>query len=94
MTVTNDPRGPSSEADGDIARDGVTKKNEPPSFRIDDFDDMLEYVGGWGFYQYRLQVIFLICTVIYGYLIYAPIIYVYLPQDDDRFGNATVCFVY
>ena len=44
------------------------------------FDEILEHVGGWGKFQLKLLGIFIVSAFILGYVGYAPILYLYVPD--------------
>lgn len=44
------------------------------------FDDILEHVGNWGRFQWKLLGILIGTTIIYSYVLWAPILYLYVPD--------------
>ena len=46
---------------------------------IEDFDDILEYVGGWGPFQYYSTLVFFLFNIFLGYVYLSPIITLYTP---------------
>ena len=53
-------------------------KDEPKK-AIDDFDDILTYVGGWGRFQYMITLVFFLFNIFLGYVYLSPILTVYTP---------------
>ncbi len=51
---------------------------------IKDFDDMLDRVNGWGYYQKKLLGIFIPFTFFLAYVGYAPILFLYVPDHWCR----------
>lgn len=68
--------------------DGKTKKNlsENSDSRsnnaelVNDFEDVLKYVDGWGRYQIILLVLFFYMSFLFSYMQYPPILYLYVPD--------------
>ena len=46
---------------------------------IDDFDDILQYVGGWGKFQYIITLVNFLFSVFLGYVYLSPILTVFTP---------------
>ena len=46
---------------------------------IKDFDDILDYVGGWGPFQYFSTFVFFLFNIFLGYVYLSPIITLYTP---------------
>ena len=46
---------------------------------IEDFDDILDHVGGWGRFQYQITVVNLLFNMFLGYVYYSPILTVFTP---------------
>ena len=46
---------------------------------IEDFDDILEHVGGWGRFQYFTTLVFFLFNMFLGYVYYSPILTVFTP---------------
>ena len=46
---------------------------------LEDFDDILLYVGGWGKFQYRITLVFFLFNIFLGYVFLSPIITLYTP---------------
>ena len=46
---------------------------------IDDFDDILSYVGGWGRFQFRITLVFLLFNIFLGYVYLSPILTLHTP---------------
>ena len=46
---------------------------------IEDFDDILNYVGGWGPFQYYSTLVFFLFNIFLGYVYLSPIITLYTP---------------
>ena len=60
---------------------------------IDDFDDILSYVGGWGRFQFRITLVFLLFNIFLGYVYLSPILTVYTPPhfcNIPQLANLTV----
>ena len=51
---------------------------------IEDFDDILEHVGGWGRFQYFTTLVFFLFNVFLGYVYLSPIITLYTPPHSCR----------
>ena len=46
---------------------------------INDFDDILTYVGGWGRFQYMITLVNFLFNIFLGYVYLSPILTVYTP---------------
>ena len=46
---------------------------------IEDFDDILTYVGGWGRFQYMITIVNFLFNIFLGYVYLSPILTVYTP---------------
>lgn len=59
---------------------------------VNDFEDILTYVGGWGRYQIILLVLFFYVSVLFAYMQYPAILYLYVPEHwcalDPRLAAA------
>ena len=55
------------------------KKDVKENDKIE-FDDILNHVGGWGLFQWRLLGIFIFQTFMLAYVGYSPILYTYVPD--------------
>ena len=44
------------------------------------FDEILEHIGGWGLFQWRLLGIFIFNSFMLAYVGYSPILYTYVPD--------------
>jgi len=53
--------------------DNIKKKN------LEDFDDILMHVGGWGFFQYLLVIAFFPFNIFLGYVYLSPILTLFAP---------------
>ena len=53
-------------------------KDEPKK-PIEDFDDILMYVGGWGRFQYMITIVNFLFNIFLGYVYLSPILTVYTP---------------
>ncbi len=62
----------SQEEDGDDGGDC--------SAELRDFEDVLDVVGGWGRYQWRLFCIFFPFTLFLSYVAYSPVLFLYVPD--------------
>ena len=51
---------------------------------IEDFDDVLQYVGGWGRFQYKVTMVNLLFNMFLGYVYYSPILTVFTPPHWCR----------
>ena len=51
---------------------------------IEDFDDILEHVGGWGRFQYFTTLVFFLFNMFLGYVYLSPIITLYTPPHSCR----------
>ena len=51
---------------------------------IEDFDDILEHVGGWGRFQYFTTLVFFLFNIFLGYVHLSPIITLYTPPHNCR----------
>ena len=58
-------------------------KDEPKK-AIDDFDDILTYVGGWGRFQYMITVVNFLFSIFLGSVNLSPILTVYTPPHWCR----------
>ena len=58
-------------------------KDEPKK-PIDDFDDILSYVGGWGRFQYIITLVNFLFNIFLGYVYLSPIITLYTPPHSCR----------
>ena len=47
--------------------------------QLEDFDDILTHVGGWGNFQYRITLVFFLFNIFLGYVFLSPIITLYTP---------------
>ena len=47
---------------------------------IRDHEDVLAQVGGWGRYQFRLCVFFVLFSIFNAYSIYAPVLVLHTPD--------------
>ncbi len=60
---------------------------------MNDFEDVLRYVGGWDRYQITLLFVFFAFTMFLSYVAYAPILFLYVPDHWCKAGpdwhNAT-----
>ena len=45
-----------------------------------DFDKILEHVGGWGIFQWKLTGILVLTTFVMSYVSFSPILYMYTPD--------------
>ena len=45
-----------------------------------DFDEILEHVGGWGIFQWKLTGVLMITTFVLSYVAFSPILYMYTPD--------------
>ena len=52
----------------------TTKKNN-----LEDFDDILQKVGGWGLFQYILVIAFFPFSIFLGYIYLSPILTLFTP---------------
>ena len=50
------------------------------SVRFTDFDEILEHVGGWNVFQWKLLVVLIFTTYIHAFVDYSPILYMYTPN--------------
>ena len=55
------------------------KNKKKTNEAIEDFDDILDYVGGWGPFQFCATLIFFLFTIFLGYVYLSPIITLYTP---------------
>ena len=46
---------------------------------INDFDDILTYVGGWGRFQYMITLVNFLFNIFLGYVYLSPILTLYTP---------------
>ena len=46
---------------------------------IEDFDDILHYVGGWGPFQYTITLVNFLFNIFLGYVYLSPILTLYTP---------------
>ena len=58
--------------------------SQSPHANIEDFDDVLQYVGGWGRFQYKVTVVNLLFNMFLGYVYYSPILTVFTPPHWCR----------
>ena len=49
------------------------------SIKMEEFDDIFPYIGGWGRFQILLGVMFLPFNFFMGYTMYSPILTLYTP---------------
>jgi hypothetical protein len=56
-------------------KNGKTKEE----IEIKDFDEVLEYIGGWGPFQYLLTLIFFPFNIFLGYVLLSPILTLFTP---------------
>ena len=56
-----------------MSMSNTTKKS------INDFDDILEHVGGWGRFQYITTLVFFLFNIFLGYVYLSPILTLYTP---------------
>ena len=61
-----------------MSMSNTTKKS------INDFDDILEHVGGWGRFQYLTTLVFFLFNIFLGYVHLSPIITLYTPPHNCR----------
>jgi len=47
--------------------------------KINDFDDVFEYIGGWGPFQYLLTLAFFPFNIFLGYVYLSPILTLFPP---------------
>ena len=63
--------------------------------RVDDFEDVLREIGGWGRYQFVQLMIFFGITFIVAYVAYSPILFLYTPdhrcRDDPAAADRCSC---
>ena len=45
-----------------------------------DFDEILEHVGGWGVFQWKLLGVLMFSTFVLSYVAYSPILFIYTPD--------------
>ena len=45
-----------------------------------DFDAILDHVGGWGMFQWKLLGVLMFSTFMMSYTLYSPILYMYTPD--------------
>ena len=57
----------------------VMKSTKRKSESIEDFDDILDYVGGWGPFQFLVSLIFFLFVIFLGNVYLSPIIMLYTP---------------
>lgn len=57
----------------------MSSKEEQKKSEIKDFDDILNYVGGWGPFQYFITAVFFLFNIFLGYVYLSPIITLYTP---------------
>ena len=55
------------------------KEIQTPPHKIEDFDDVLSHVGGWGKFQYKITLVTFLFNMFLGYVYYSPIITLYTP---------------
>ena len=55
------------------------KEIQTPPHKIEDFDDVLSHVGGWGKFQYKITLVTLLFNMFLGYVYYSPIITLHTP---------------
>ena len=60
---------------------------EEKAVKIDNFDDILNHVGGWNRYQATLLVISFPFAFIMGYVYFTPVLMLYTPEH--RCANAS-----
>lgn len=68
----------------------ATKKDE----LINEFDDILPYIGGWGWYQIRTFLALLPLYLFFAYAALNPILFLYVPDHwctpDQQFSHLDV----
>ena len=52
---------------------------DEPKKPIEDFEDILSYVGGWGRFQYMITIVNFLFNIFLGYVYLSPILTVYTP---------------
>ena len=57
----------------------ASRSEKRSSKPIRDFDDILDYVGGWGPFQYFSTLVFFLFVIFLGYVYLSPIITLYTP---------------
>ena len=55
------------------------KSENREEVKIKDFDEVLEYIGGWGPFQYLLTIIFFPFNIFLGYVLLSPILTLFTP---------------
>jgi len=57
----------------------MKSKEDESEWKMKDFDDVLQHVGGWGPFQYLLVLIFFPFNIFLGYVYLSPILTVFTP---------------
>ena len=53
--------------------------NKDEQIEIKDFDEVLDYIGGWGPFQYLITLIFFPFNIFLGYVLLSPILTLFTP---------------
>ena len=68
----------------DLTKEAVPDLPKERHPRLENFEDVLSHVGGWGFYQVRLLLFFLCFCVFLAYVTYAPVIFLFEPDHHCK----------
>ena len=63
----------------DTSSDMKIVREENKEFKIRDFDEVLDYIGGWGPFQYMITLIFFPVNIFLGYVLLSPILTLFAP---------------
>ena len=62
-------------------------KDRGGTVAIEDFEDILGHVGGWGRYQLILLFLFFPCTMMLAHVTYTPVLILYTPEHHCDVGG-------